>query len=278
MPSAEPNLSDARSFVERHRAALENDEVRHNVLLAILGRLEADEGGKIRRWTLGDAGECAVQTPGFPIVLGELSQAQCYALAEATRELDYLGVVGGDLKAGWFATRAAALGVEFLEPIPQQIHVLREPPRYPNALGHARPVGIDDAALLFDWTVAFRHEATPHDALPERHRVEKVAAEGRHMFWLVDGAPVSMAAIARRLRNAAAIGPVYTPPPSRGRGYAGSVVGAVVERIFAEGRSAACLYADMRNPYANRCYAKLGFRPVDKSWHYPRAQPDIGSG
>jgi hypothetical protein len=43
----------------------------------------------------------------------------------------------------------------------------------------------------------------------------------------------------------------------RGHGYAGSVTAAVVERIFAEGKTAACLYTDLRNPSSNRCYGKM---------------------
>jgi predicted GNAT family acetyltransferase len=73
----------------------------------------------------------------------------------------------------------------------------------------------------------------------------------------------------RRTRHAAAIAGVYTPPAQRGRGYAGSVTAAVVERIFAEGKGAACLYTDLRNP-ASRCYTKIGFKPACSSWHYPR--------
>ena len=81
-----------------------------------------------------------------------------------------------------------------------------------------------------------------------------------------------MAGIERRTRHAAAIAGVYTPPALRGRGYAGSVTAAVVERIFAEGKTAACLYTDLRNPYSNRCYAKIGFEPACRSWLYPRAR------
>ena len=68
----------------------------------------------------------------------------------------------------------------------------------------------------------------------------------------------------------AAISAVYTPPAQRGRGYAGSVTAAVAERIFAEGKAAACLYTDLRNPASNRCYAKIGFKPVCDAWHYAR--------
>ncbi len=114
-------------------------------------------------------------------------------------------------------------------------------------------------------------EAVPHDPLPDRARLEAVPAEGRHQFWIVDGKPVAMAGISRRTRNTGVISGVYTPPALRGFGYAGSVTAAVAEQIFAEGRTAACLYTDLRNPYSNRCYARIGFRPVCRSWHYLRA-------
>ena len=79
-----------------------------------------------------------------------------------------------------------------------------------------------------------------------------------------------MAAIVRRTRNAAAIALVYTPPSLRGKGYGGSVTAAVVEQAFAEGKTVACLYTDLRNPYSNRCYVKIGFRPECDSFHIPR--------
>jgi RimJ/RimL family protein N-acetyltransferase len=258
-----------REFVAHHRPALERDEVRHNVLIAILNQLEAN--ANTRRWTLGLPGACAAQTPPFPIALGELTQPQCHALAERTATIDYPGVVGPDLTTKWFVERATALGIAFGEPVPQKIHALSAPPRYPGAPGSARLAGPEDAALLFDWTVAFIREAVQHDPVPTREQVERHMHGRGHTFWIVDGVPVSMAAIARRLRDSASISAVDTPPELRGRRYAGSAVAATVERIFAEGRSTACLYTDLRNPFSNRCYAKVGFEPVCESWHYPRA-------
>jgi predicted GNAT family acetyltransferase len=223
-------------FADFHRPILEADEVRHNVILAILGRVAADPSTNFRHWTLGAPGQCAVQTPPYGIMLGDLLEAQCRALAEETGDLDYPGVVGPDRTAIWFADRAAELGVTFADPIPQQIHALREKPRYPGASGQARPIGSDDADLFVDWTVAFMREAVPHDPLPDREKATKAAGEGRYMFWTVDGEPVSMAGIQRRSRNTATIAGVYTPPRLRGRGYAGSVTAAVAERAFARAR------------------------------------------
>ncbi len=265
---------DRHAFVEYHRPALERDEARHNVLLSVLGRVAADEGAKARWWSFDEPGACAAQSPDFPIVLGDLSQPQCRALAEATRALDYPAVVGPDRTAVWFAERATELGIAFAAPIPEQIHALRDPPRYPGSPGEARLVGPDDAGLLFDWMVAFIDEAVPHQRPPSREQVTRFAADARFMLWVVDGEPVSMAGIARRLTDTAAIAPVYTPVHLRQRGYAGSVTAAIVDLIFAEGRTTACLYTDLRNPYSNRCYAKIGFKPLCLSWHYERARTE----
>jgi predicted GNAT family acetyltransferase len=120
--------------------------------------------------------------------------------------------------------------------------------------------------------IAFIGEAIPHDPIPSAEQLGQSAASGRFQFWIVDGEPVSMAGIMRRTRRAAAIAGVYTPPELRGRGFAGSVTAAVVDAIFAEGRDTACLYVDLRNPYSSRCYAKIGFTPLCRSWYYPRAR------
>ena len=260
-------LSD---FLAYHVPGLETNEVRHNVVLGILAGVGDKPPQDLHVWTLGSSGQCAVQTRGRPIVLGELEEAQCRRLAEEVKQLAFPGVVGPDQTAIWFAERATALGLEFHDPIPQQIYALTAKPNHPAVPGHARPVGAEDAALFADWLLAFMVEATPHDPLPARERLERLAEEGRHHFWVVGGRPVSMAGIVRRTRNAAAIAAVYTPPSLRGRGYAGSVTAAVAERVFAEGKSSACLYVDLRNPSSRRCYAKIGFKPVCSAWHFPR--------
>jgi RimJ/RimL family protein N-acetyltransferase len=262
-----------REFVEFHRPALEQDEVRHNLILGLLGRLLETDQGELRLWSLGAAGECAMQTtPRNAIVLGELTAAQCHALADETIDLAYPGVVGLDRTASNFVERAAKRGVKFGDPRPQLIQALRDRPNYPGIAGSARPVAAADIALFADWMTAFVKEATPHDAVPSRGRLETIATSGNYQFWTVDGDPVAMAGIVRRTRHAAAIAGVYTPPGLRRRGYGGAATAAVVDAVFAEGRTTACLYSNLLNPYSNRCYAKVGFNPVCRSSHYLRVQ------
>lgn len=259
-----------KDFAELHTSALEADEVRFNLQLAVLGNVLRESPPGFRYWTLGGAGHCAFQWPGRAIVLGSLSEVECEELARQVAEIDYPGVVGSDEMPHWFVTRAGAIGAQFEEPVPQSIQVIRTAPRFPGTPGAAREVDGADAPLLSEWLAAFQREAVPHDPPPVRSNVEKAATSGRFVFWTVGGEPVSMAAVTRRLRNTGAITPVYTPPEHRGRGYAGSVTAAVVDKLFAEGKTAVCLYTDLRNPMSNRCYAKIGFKRHCDSWHYLR--------
>jgi predicted GNAT family acetyltransferase len=260
-------------FSAYHRAALESDEVRHGLILNALAAVQVD-GAKpidISCWTLGGPGECAIKMGHHSIVLGGLDENQCRRLADLTAHIDYPGVIGPELTARWFTDRAQELGLQFLEPEPQQIYAISGKPRYPGSPGHARPATIKDAALLADWLSAFRGEAVPHDPIPSREELEHVAREDRFLFWIESGQPVSMAGIVRRLKGSAAITGVYTPPEFRGCGYAGSATAATVERIYAEGRKIACLYADLRSPASNHCYTKIGFTPVCRSLHFHNA-------
>jgi RimJ/RimL family protein N-acetyltransferase len=251
-------------FIDYHRPTLEANEAKYNLILGILGSPSAPG---LQLWTLDGPGACAIRSPGYPIILGALTEAQCHRLADDTRTLDYPGVVGSDATARWFVER----GGNFHAPIPLHIQVLDRAPTYPAASGYARQVSAEDIAVFSEWMLAFRDEAVPHDPRPSGQQLEIMAGDGRYSLWIVDGRPVSMAGISRRTRNSAAISGVYTPPSLRGRGYAGSATAAVADRIFAEGKAAACLYTDQRNPFSNRCYARIGFAPVCTAEHYERS-------
>ncbi len=95
-------------FIDLHAPALESDEVRHNLILGILARAQPDS---FRFWTLGVPGECAIQSGGYPIVLGALSRRQSESLAELTKDMHYPGVVGTGKRL--FGLRSAQKRLEF---------------------------------------------------------------------------------------------------------------------------------------------------------------------
>ena len=243
--------------------------MRHNLILGVLDRA-ARMNMNLMTWTLGAPGACAIKWPSRPIILGDVSRDECRALAAATHDLEEAGAVGLEQRPLWFVERARELGIAFANPVPQRIHVLRTPPVFPVAAGSARTVTAEDGPQLADWLQAFEREAVPDDPPAPRAALEKVAGEGRHLFWIVDGRPVSVAGIARPLRTVTAIAPVYTPPHLRGRGYGGAVTASLAAKALADGKKAVCLYTDLRNAASNRCYAKIGFTRVCDASVYRR--------
>ena len=263
---------DIEGFAQFHTPSLEIDEVRNNLILTILAEAEYNPAAVFRVWSLGAPGACAVQKSGRPIVLGQLDRQQCCALADQVRDLDFPAVVGSGQTAVWFAERAAALGIDFAEPMPQKIYVIRDSPRYPGADGVSRVVAPGDEDLVAEWLLEFSREALPHEPEPDREKIRKKSNDRQHILWTVNNLPVAIAGIVRQTKHGAAIGNVYTLPRFRGQGYAGSVTAALIECAYAGGKRFVCLYTDLRNPFSNRCYAKVGFEPVCASWHYPRVE------
>lgn len=241
-------------------------------MLAFVPAALASSEPNLRFWSLGSPGACATQTPGYPVVLGDLTKGECHVFAEKIQDIDFPAVVGPDETAIWFTDHATKLGRTFERPIPQRIHEIKTKPKYPDCEGNARPVEADDGGLYADWITAFMQEAVPQDPLPERKVLKDMAGKAPRWFWTVHKQPVSVAGISRQTGNSACIAPVFTPPELRGRGYAGSVTAAIVEYALANGKTSVCLYTDLRNPYSNRCYQKIGFKPVCDSMHYQVAK------
>ena len=264
-------IMEPAEFRAYHAPALELQEVKHGYVLNALARMGGEKLEEVSYWTLSEPGECAIQLGHRSLLLlGELAENQCRTLAELTAPMQYPGLIGPDMTAKWFTDRARELGLQFLEPEALQLYSISDKPKSPGASGRARPATISDTTLLADWLTAFHREAVPQYPVPARAELERAAGEDQFLFWIDKGKPVSMAGIARRLKTSAAIRAVYTPPELRGRRYAGSVTAAMVERIYAEGRKTACLYADLNNPASIRCYTKIGFTPVCTSLHFRR--------
>jgi uncharacterized protein len=64
------------------------------------------------------------------------------------------------------------------------------------------------------------------------------------------------------------IGPVYTPPALRRRGYASALVTELSRRLLDSGREYCVLYTDLANPTSNRIYQEVGYERVCDSAEY----------
>jgi predicted GNAT family acetyltransferase len=129
----------------------------------------------------------------------------------------------------------------------------------------------DDVGLATQWFEAFMGDAdemagrprgaSAHD-VPDRDGMLRKLRTGTIWFWVDEsGAPVHLTGANPPAFGVARIGPVYTPPAERGRGWASNAVADVSRRLRAEG-ARVCLFTDQANPTSNRIYAALGYRPV----------------
>jgi predicted GNAT family acetyltransferase len=134
-----------------------------------------------------------------------------------------------------------------------------EDPRRPVA-GRLRRAAADERDQLVRWWRGFYAEAEP---LHPDDAEQDVAAryEDRSLYvWEDGGEPVSL--ICGRLTGNGYgwIGPVYTPPERRCRGYAGAGVAATSRRLLDAGASRCLLFTDLDNPTSNKIYHEVGYR------------------
>lgn len=138
------------------------------------------------------------------------------------------------------------------------LHAVTWPPLPP---GRMRQAGPEDEALVYQWYCDFNREAIPSDPMPTREGVRRSLAAGAIFLWNHGGA-VSLAARGRGLPRGHSVGPVYTPPTQRGRGYAAACVATLSQALLDGGAQYCTLFTDLANPTSNAIYQRIGYRPV----------------
>ena len=128
--------------------------------------------------------------------------------------------------------------------------------------GRARTAGPDDLDLVTRWLFAF-HDEVEHGGRTDelRSHAATTVEDERMMLWVdEDGRAVSMSGVRHPALGLSRVGPVYTPPELRRRGYAGAVTAAATRRGFELGASRTMLYTDADFPTSNHVYQQLGYR------------------
>jgi predicted GNAT family acetyltransferase len=124
-----------------------------------------------------------------------------------------------------------------------------------------------DRQLLVRWSLDFGIEALGDGDLAEAERTVDARLgtedpQSRGLYFWVDGAPVSMAGYTGPTPHGIRVGPVYTPPELRGRGYASALVAQMSQALLDGGRSFCFLFTNLANPTANHIYEQIGYEPV----------------
>ncbi|MFF8267570.1 GNAT family N-acetyltransferase [Streptomyces sp. NPDC016562] len=218
-------------------------------------------------WWTGADGAVAgglLCTPPFPMVLGVVP-------GEAVRELG-AALATEPLLAGAHGINARRPDAEVLaEAWGRPSRVAEEIRLYrldgltapdPAPAGRARTATEADLPLLLEWVTAFNAEADVPGAASEVVLRDRISYGGV-LLWEDGQRPVSLAAFSRPVGSACRVGPVYTPPELRNRGYAAGVTHAASEAAYAAGASEVLLFTDLANPTSNGVYLRLGYTPVE---------------
>lgn len=210
-----------------------------------------------------------VMTPPKRIVLSRIDtdiQAAMVHLVRHLREIDVQisGAVGPAVEAQAFADCWVEdmPGVSATVNRHMRVFEARTVANLPLSPGKMRFAGIDDYPLMAQWIVAFSKElGEPVNLEDAKSRTEKLINDQQLYVWDHDG-PVSIAGVSRPMRNGITIGPVYTPPEHRSKGYATSCVLLLTKKLLSDGYSFCSLYTDLSNPTSNSVYTKIGYVPI----------------
>ncbi|HEV7605691.1 MAG TPA: GNAT family N-acetyltransferase [Candidatus Limnocylindrales bacterium] len=247
-------------------------EAEHNLILGICSNLRDDPGAfKSAPYLAVVASRdrvvaAALQTPPFQLVLSEVDDPGAIeALAADLVHRDLPGALGPVEAVQAFVEARTALGgpqarLRFSERIFRLRRVI--PPR--PVSGTARVAGPADRDVVVAWIPAFLREALGHDDPDEAEDLVAgwLSGRGRRLHLWEDGTVVSLAGVGSATPNGVRIGPVYTPPESRGRGYASALVAAVSQAELDAGRTFCFLFTDQSNATSNHIYETIGYERV----------------
>jgi hypothetical protein len=278
--------ADPGEFLAAAGGYLAADPVVSTVVTTVAHRLLAQQADGIglpgRIWWLVVRNDSAVAGAGMrtapfapyrPFLLPMPDQA-AVALARALHERgeEVLGLNGARPAVDVCAAELARLGGGRVQvSVHTRLHELGElvwPAPVPGGLQAATR---DDLDLVMEWFGAFMGDADeqagrPRGAsaheVPDRTEVLRRLHTGRLWFWVNQaGERVHLTGVSPPSFGVARVGPVYTPPTQRGRGWASNAVAEISRQIQAEG-ARVCLFTDQANPTSNKIYAALGYQPV----------------
>lgn len=264
---------DPAAFRRDGAPVLLADAARNNLPLGILQVLQdqPEVYPVFRLWLAVREGRprgLAMQTEPFNVLLAEpLEEGAVEALAEAA-VFDAGPLPGVTANLPWaerFAGRVATItGRTARRIIDEGVWELTAVVDAPLPSGAARVATHDDRGLLRRWIRAFDGEALPPERARDDDRTDieidlRLAGRGGGIWLWEDGEPVSLAGHRDVPGVGSRIGPVYTPPEHRGRGYATRLVAELSADRLRLGDPACFLYTDLANPTSNAIYARVGY-------------------
>jgi hypothetical protein len=268
-------LSDTNAFLERAGEFLFAREAVHNLALGLCSRLRthpllygeqpyfavALDGARVVATTM--------RTPPHNLILSAVDDpAALEPLADdAHSAFGSLPGVGGPREpvgqfAGIWEMRTGAKAEISMR---MRIYEAEETRAPEGIAGRMRRYENRDRELVIAWMDAFVDEAMsdpPPETSEEWLERREADPDSGILIWEVDGEPVSMGGYGGTTPNGNRVGPIYTPPELRRRGYASALTAGLTQMLLDRGRRFCFLFTDLANPTSNSIYQQIGYRPV----------------
>jgi uncharacterized protein len=269
---------DALLFLDLAGSLLLEEEARNNLILGVTGTLveDPDRYAAKRFWVVVDEAErpvaAAMRTPPYNLLLAPARSDAALETLVGAIEDELPGVVASHPEVDEFVrlwSRSHPIEPRVLRN--QGVYALERVLPLPSAPGSRRAATADDHALVNDWMIAFGEEVLEENdpgRTEARNFVDsRLAGDGTGGFELwEDGTEVvSLSGWGGPTPNGIRIGPVYTPPELRGRGYATSLVAELTQALLDAGRRFCFLFTDLANPTSNAIYERIGYVRVCES-------------
>jgi predicted GNAT family acetyltransferase len=263
-------FEDAKEFYDHTRNYLLIQEAMHNLPLKIINNLIKDNNfyiGKAYLASIESDGEIvavALRTPPKNLILSHIKDFQAIELlAQSLHSIAELpGIIAPKDEAEAFSLAWHSLTNQVYR-IKHTLRVfqLEKVQKLGANNGFLRPVTSSDIELLTAWYQAFSLEALGGIELDSEVWVKRVLKWGNAYFW-EDEKPVCLACCSGTTVNGASIGPVYTPPEYRRRGYGSACVSALSQTLLNQGHKFCFLFTDLANQTSNHIYQEIGYQHV----------------
>ena len=275
-------FADPALFYQRVQPFLMAREAEHNLLLGIAGELlafpEPAKDNEVPFLAVVEERDqvvlVALRTPPQNLVLSRIEPPESVAGALSLL-VNSLSATQPNLSGVTASPELALLftdlwqqhtGHQCVRWEQQRIYQLEVVKPVSGIPGSLRPASRRDSALLVSWMGAFFAEGLqrPLSVSTAEDWVERLFRDSRRemYFWEVDGVPVSQVGCTGRTPHGRRVGPVYTPPELRSRGYASAATAALSQLLLDRGCRYCFLFTDLANPTSNHIYQQIGYQPI----------------
>ncbi|MGI5486540.1 GNAT family N-acetyltransferase [Microtetraspora malaysiensis] len=256
--------ADAETFAAAAEGWLLRDPVRNTAALTLLRSLRSGQFSEdpLMGWFTerGSVEGAVIHTAPYPLLLAAIPLA---AVPSLVSELIALGRslpgVNGPVE------QAEAFARAWWEPErgrrSDRLYRLGTPVP-PTVPGAARTAVAADVPRAVQWIREFEVEADVEVSADPTPVVAARINRNEFVWWEDGGRPVALACVSTPIAGMSRVGPVYTPPEFRGRGYGSAVTYAVTRKALDEGAAEVLLFTDLANPRSNSIYQALGYEPV----------------